>query len=137
MRRKPAPTSGDTGRKLKIVIPVWEDKVSPLLDTATRLLLVEALNTAVASRCEVLLDDVDLSRRCFRIWGLKADVLICGAVSRPFERLLAAEPRLRLVQGIAGPAQEVLQAFLQGRLNRPRFMLPGRRQAHPRSDNRP
>jgi predicted Fe-Mo cluster-binding NifX family protein len=118
---------------LKIVIPVWEEKVSPLLDTAGRLLLVEAENRAVASSCEVLLDEADLSRRCFRIWRLKADVLICGAVSRAFARLLAAEPGLTIIQGISGPAQDVLQAFLRGRLNRPRFMMPGSRSWQPRS----
>ncbi|MFO7496562.1 MAG: hypothetical protein R6X05_13140 [Desulfobacterales bacterium] len=136
MRPKPPTTSGDTGGQLKIIIPVWEDKLSPLLDTATRLLLVEALNGAVTSRCEVLLDEADLSRRCFRIWRLEADVLICGAVSRPFARLLAAEPRLTIIQGISGPVREVLQAFLRGALNRPRFMMPGNHQAHPRSGSR-
>lgn len=133
MHPKPPVASCDTGRKLKIIIPVWEGKVSPLLDTATRLLLVEVLNGAVTSRCEVLLDEEDLSRRCFRIWRLKADVLICGALSRAFQRLLAAEPQLTIIQGISGPAREVLQAFLHGALNRPRFLMPGSRRAQPRS----
>lgn len=132
MRLKPATTSGENRRELKIIIPVWEGKVSPLLDTAQRLLLVETVNGDIASRCEVFLDEMDISRRCFRIWRLKADVLICGAVSRPFQRLLTAEPGLQLIQGISGPVEAVLMAYLQGRLNRPQFLMPGSRQALPR-----
>lgn len=131
MRLKPSTTSGESRRELKIIIPVWEDKVSPLLDTARRLLLVDAANGEIVSRCEVLLDEADISRRCFRIWRLKADVLICGAVSRPFRRLLAAEPGLHLVQGISGPVEAVLNAYLEGKLNRPQFLMPGSRQAFP------
>lgn len=137
MQPEPPCTSADTGRRLKIIIPVWDDKVSPLLDTAGRLLLVEAQNRAVTSRCEVLMDEADLARRCFRIWRLKADVLICGAVSRAFARLLAAEPGLTIIQGISGPAREVLQAFLRGTLNRPRFMMPGSRRWQSRSGGLP
>lgn len=133
MQPEPPFTPGDTGRQLKIIIPVWEEKVSPLLDTARHIVLVEAQKKAVTSRCEVFLDETDLSRRCFRIWRLKADVLICGAVSRAFARLLAAEPGLTIIQGISGPAQQVLQAFLRGTLNRPRFMMPGSRRSQFRS----
>jgi hypothetical protein len=137
MQPEPPFTSGDPGRQLKIIIPVWEEKVSPLLDTARRLLLVEAQDKAVTSRCEVFLDEADLSRRCFRIWRLKADVLICGAVSRAFARLLTAEPGLTIIQGISGPAGDVLQAFLRGTLNRPRFWLPGSRGWQPRNGGLP
>lgn len=35
------PTSRDTGRKMRLALPFWENKISPVLDSAARLLVVE------------------------------------------------------------------------------------------------
>jgi predicted Fe-Mo cluster-binding NifX family protein len=58
---------------MKIAIPVWENKVSPVLDTASRLLIVELKEGGEMSRFEIYLDERDLTRRCIRIQGLGID----------------------------------------------------------------
>ncbi|MBW1666910.1 MAG: NifB/NifX family molybdenum-iron cluster-binding protein [Deltaproteobacteria bacterium] len=109
---------------MKIAIPVWEGKISPVLDTASRLMIVEVEDKEVSSRLEIYLDEWDLTRRCLRIQNLGVDTLICGAVSRPFSRMLSASG-VNLIAGISGPAEDVLNACLHGNLAHPRFLMPG------------
>jgi len=109
---------------MRIAIPIWEDKISPVLDTASRLLIVEIEDRDVASRFEIYLDERDLSRRCFRIQGMEVDILICGAISHHFARMLTGSG-IDVIPEISGQAEEVLKAYLQGNLFNSRFLMPG------------
>jgi len=109
---------------MKIGIPVWGDKISPVLDTASRLLVVETDGDQEASRFEVYLDDPGLLSRCFRIKGLGVDLLLCGALSRPFLRRLTASG-IHIIPGISGHPEDVLVAYFQGDLSDSRFLMPG------------
>ena len=109
---------------MKIAIPIWNDKISPVLDTALRLLIVELDGGREVSRVEIFLDEQDLSRKCLRIQRLGIDVLICGAISRTFSRTLMGSG-VNIIPGISGPAEDVLQASLDGTLSQSRFLMPG------------
>jgi len=52
---------------MKIAVSVWEGRVSPVFDTAARLLVLDAEETGEASRFEVFLDEQTCSRKCSRI----------------------------------------------------------------------
>lgn len=109
---------------MKIAIPVWYNKVSPVLDTASKLLIVEVEGRTESSRFEIYLDEQELSRRCVRISGMGVDTLICGAVSQPFWRLLAASG-INIIQNISGHPEDVLEAYLRGNLFCSGFLMPG------------
>ena len=109
---------------MKIGIPIWEDRVSPVLDTASRLLVVELEDQKEASRFETYLDEQDLSRRCVRIRRLGVDTLICGAISRGFSKILEASG-IHVVPGISGHPEDVLNAYLRGNLSHSRYLMPG------------
>jgi len=109
---------------MKIAIPVWEDKVSPVLDTASRLMVVELNEEGPTSKFEIYLDERDLSRRCLRIQDLCVDTLICGAVTRYFSELLKASG-IKLIQGISGQPEAVLNAYLDGTLAHSKYLMPG------------
>ncbi|MBK5100859.1 MAG: NifB/NifX family molybdenum-iron cluster-binding protein, partial [Desulfobacteraceae bacterium] len=98
---------------MKIAIPVWEDKVSPVLDTASTLLIVEVEDQKEASRFEKFLDAHDLSLRCLKIKDLGIDILICGAISRQFSDMLTASG-MDIIPWISGHPEDVLKAYLQG-----------------------
>ncbi|MBC8463889.1 MAG: NifB/NifX family molybdenum-iron cluster-binding protein [Deltaproteobacteria bacterium] len=109
---------------MKIGIPIWEDKISPVLDTASRLLVVETEGQKESSRFETCLDVRDNVHRCFRIQGLGVDILICGAVSRRLlEKLMALG--MQIIPGISGHPEVVLKAYLQGNIDDARFLMPG------------
>ncbi len=114
----------------RIGIPVWEGKVSPLLDTASRLLVCQVQGDSETSRFETFLESRDLTGKCSRINALGIDKLICGAVSRPFQVMLTASG-VDLIPWISGDSEAVLAAYRNGRLNDPRFLMPGRTDAGP------
>lgn len=110
---------------MRIAISIWEDKISPLLDTASKLLIIEDEAPKKSFRYEVYLLKQDISKKCRFIRSLDIDVLICGAVSRQFSEMLSASG-IEMISGLSGPAEEVLEAYQQGRLSNSDFFMPGR-----------
>ena len=108
---------------MRIAIPIWEDKVSPVLDTALRLLIVEVRNEKEVSRFIYYIDEPDLTRRCLSIRELDVNIIICCAVSHPFRHMLMASG-IDVIQEISGLAEDVLEVFLKGTLFRSGFMMP-------------
>jgi predicted Fe-Mo cluster-binding NifX family protein len=109
---------------MRIAISIWEDKISPLLDTASKLLIIENKTQKESSRYEVHLLKQDISKKCRFIRSFNIDVLICGAVSRQFSEMLKASG-IEIISGVAGPAQDVLEAYRQGTLLDSEFCMPG------------
>ncbi|MGD9159463.1 MAG: NifB/NifX family molybdenum-iron cluster-binding protein [Desulfobacteraceae bacterium] len=109
---------------MRIAIPVWEDKVSPVFDTALKLMVVEIKDQREESRFVYHIDENDLFQKCHRIRKLDLDILICGAVSHAFLQMLLASG-LDVIQEISGLAEDVLKAYLQGNIFQPRFLMPG------------
>jgi len=109
---------------MKIAIPIWEDKISPVFDTALRLLVVEVKDKKEVSRFIYYIGDEDLTRRCQHIHTLNVDILICGAVSYTFLQMLMASG-LEVIQEISGRVEEVLDAYLKGNIYNPKFSMPG------------
>lgn len=109
---------------MRLAVPVWENRVSPVLDSASRLLILEVKEGGELYRSEIDLDEKDLSRRCRRIRKLGVDALICGAVTRRLSDMIRASG-VFIIRGVSGSPGEVLDACLEGRLNRPEFLMPG------------
>lgn len=109
---------------MKIAIPIWENRISPVFDTASRLLVVEVADKKEASRFVYYIDEQDLTQKCQRIRSLDIDILICGAVSHPFLHMLLASG-LEVIQQISGQAEEILEAYLKGNIYNARFLMPG------------
>ena len=109
---------------MRIAVPIWEDKVSPVLDTASRLLIVDIKDHKTDASFETYLEDQDFPQRCLRIQGMGVDVLICGAVSRPFLRMLMASG-MEIIPGVSGKPDDVLAAYLAGTIHQQEFLMPG------------
>jgi predicted Fe-Mo cluster-binding NifX family protein len=109
---------------MNIAIPVWEGKVSPVFDTASRLMVLNLVDQEETSRFEAYIEEQDLTRRCLRIRRLGVDILICGAVSRIFYGILTAAG-IHVIPWVSGCAEDVLAAYLDGTLFDSRFLMPG------------
>jgi len=114
---------------MRIAIPIWEDKISPVLDTASKLLVIDDETQKESFRFEASLRELDMSQRSSFIRKLDLDVLICGAVSRQFSEMLKA-CGIKIISGISGPAEDVLDAYLQGALPYSGFFMPGSKRNH-------
>ncbi len=109
---------------MKVAIPQWQGRVSPVLDTATRCVVVEMDGGDEVSRREALLSGVSVRARSAEISAFGADLLVCGALSRPLEAaLISAGVHFR--PHVCGPIEDVLAAVLQGRLDEDIFAMPG------------
>lgn len=114
-----------TGRvETCIAIPIWRERVSTVCDFSRRVLLVDVQGNRELSRSQVLLSDEPALQRAARLERLGVQVLICGAISRPLAWFIKQEG-IKLVPYVSGPVDEVLAAYLCGRLTDPRFLLPG------------
>jgi predicted Fe-Mo cluster-binding NifX family protein len=111
---------------MRIAVSIWEDKVSPVFDTASKLMIIESENQQKSSRYEAYLLEEDLLPRCSFLRGLALDVLICGAVSRQLSGMLMSTG-INVISGISGPADDVIEAYLQGNLLDSKYFMPGHR----------
>lgn len=109
---------------MRIGIPCWQGRVSPVFDVAGRMLLADVQDGRVVARAESPLTQAGLAARARRVVELGTEVLICGAISRPLEVALTGSG-IRVVAHTCGAVEEVLQAFIHGRLDQEMFWMPG------------
>jgi predicted Fe-Mo cluster-binding NifX family protein len=114
---------------MRIAVPIWNDKISPVFDTASRLLIINTKNLSEVERFETYLGEKDISKRCLLIHDLKVNVLICGAISRSFSMLLMSAG-INVISGISGLADDVLKAYLHGYLANSKYLMPGCKTNH-------
>ena len=109
---------------MRVGISTWDGRVSPVLDVARRLLVVDVEGNSEVNRTEADLAGAHPGARAEQIRGLGVKVLICGAVSWPLEAMLASAG-VRVIPQMCGLVEEVLRAFLAGRLPDESFLMPG------------
>jgi predicted Fe-Mo cluster-binding NifX family protein len=109
---------------MNVGMPIWDGRISPVLDVAGRLLLVSTEDSAEVARREANLEQAPLAARVKRIRELGVDVLICGALSWPLEAMLVSAG-VRVIPQMCGSVEDVLRAFLSGQLTDEAFRMPG------------
>ncbi|NIA13216.1 MAG: hypothetical protein GWP08_03985 [Nitrospiraceae bacterium] len=105
-------------------MPKSNDWISPVLDVAGKLLLVDCDGDQPGKEWVESISEMELAPRAMRIASLGVDVLICGAVSRPLESILLSNG-VRVLPEVCGPVQDVLRAYLSGQLDDRAFRMPG------------
>ena len=109
---------------VRIAIPIFHKRVSPVLDACIRLSVIDIEGKSVRARQEVSLDNLSLSERVNLIKKLNIDVIVCCAVSEVLNHMLTSTD-IRLICGITGDVDRVLDAFLHDQLDNPSFHMPG------------
>ena len=109
---------------MRLAIPVWENKVSPLLDTASKFLIIEVDKRKEISRYITPVVKRDVFERCQKLKENGVDVLICGAVSRELSNMIVTSG-IVVFPEISGVIDEILKAYSKGTLLSPKFSLPG------------
>ena len=109
---------------MKVALTVWENRISPLFDSARMLLIVDIVDRMETGRCFESFHCESPFSRAVRLSDLKIEVLICGAVSNLFADVVEARG-IRIIPFITGLVDEVLDAYLTGRLDHSEFQMPG------------
>lgn len=109
---------------MTIAVPIWQERVSPVLDAATRLLVVTRRRGAELHRREVVLGELEPRALARSLTELGVDVLLCAALSEDLERALDQQG-VRVRSHVCGPVEDVLRAFRCRQLTREEFRMPG------------
>lgn len=109
---------------VKIAIPIARKRVSPLLDTASCLLLVTCRRQKIVSRKELVIAPLSTEALASCVSELNVDVLVCAALSEGLWRALRSRG-VQVRPHLCGDVEAVLQAFQCGRLNDDEFRMPG------------
>ena len=109
---------------MKVALTVWENRISPLFDSARTLLIVDVVDrTATGRDFEAFHYESPFSRAA-RLSDLGVKVLICGAVSDLFANIIETHG-IRIIPFVKGAVDEVLDAYLTGELCDSKFRMPG------------
>lgn len=112
---------------MKLALPVWDCCVSTVLDFSDGLLVIDSESGVINNRSMVGSAGNTMVEKVTRLRELGIQVLLCGAISRPMERMIMASG-IEITPFLRGRVDDVLSAYFSERLIEPGFMLPGCRQ---------
>jgi predicted Fe-Mo cluster-binding NifX family protein len=110
----------------RVAIPVFESRVSPVLDSCQRMVVVDIERGCEIRRQELSLEKMPIHERIevMARWGIRK--VICAGVSDIMCRFLAGK-NIALVSGIAGELEKIIDAYICNRLDDACYIMPGKR----------
>lgn len=109
---------------MRVAVPIWNERVSPVLDTAGTLLVVDVEGGQQISRRRIELPNGPLVDRVNGLTNVGVDVLLCGAVSRPlFDMLVAAG--IEVTPFLSGDVDTLIRTLVENGTIDGRFLMPG------------
>jgi len=109
---------------MKIAIPEWQGRVSPVLDASQHLKIFEIEAECATPVEDIACNDETLSRRVLRLSQTGAKILICGAVSNPLQAAITAAG-IEVIPQTCGNVGDVAEAYAKGLLTVETFLMPG------------
>jgi predicted Fe-Mo cluster-binding NifX family protein len=115
-----------------IAIPNCQGRVSPVFDTACRLLVVRWERGREVKCKEFLLGVLEAEALARSVTELRVDVLLCAAISAPLQLALERDG-VRVEDHLCGEVEALLAAYCAGSWRHPEFKMPGCWEEHGRS----
>jgi len=111
---------------MTVALPIFGSRISPRFDCAAEIMLVRVEDGRVAARESVAAEAQHCLTRINWLCQHGVQVVICGGISR-FSLRMLTDRGLRVLPGVTGDVEEVLQQFLDGQLRSNQFKSGGRR----------
>jgi predicted Fe-Mo cluster-binding NifX family protein len=108
---------------MRIAMPVFHDQIAMVMDFAQQVLIVDVEAGEEISRKIIELQQI-IPAKVGVLVDHGVDLLICGALSRPFAAMVF-HSGIDTIPFITGGIDDILKAYLEGRLADPQFLLPG------------
>lgn len=109
---------------MNVALTIWEDRISPLFDSATMLLIVEVKNGCIVARHHRTIDSEMPISRVSVLSECGIRIIICGAISQFYAHMIEAHG-IRIIPFVTGEIERVLDAYLHNALFLPSFRMPG------------
>ena len=110
---------------MNIAFPVWQERVSPLFDSAANLLVAESSRGQLVKQEIISVGSLSLFQRISLLEKLHIDILICGGITRPILENIRNK-NIKVIPFVCGNVNELLAAFLTGRDIEHSFAMPGK-----------
>jgi len=109
-----------SGVSMRVAIPICRGRISPVFDVARALRVIDIEDRKVTSHDHAITGYDPAS-----ILGEHGvNILICAGISREMANRLRAQG-FEVISGICGSIDEVVEAYVAGRLDDTRFAMPG------------
>jgi len=109
---------------MRVAIPLWQGRVSPVFDEASRILLVDISNKEEKRRREESLIVQNPFERARLLPKLGVNLLICGMISQTQQTALSSAG-IRIIPHICGSMEDVIKAIIDGRIESGALRMPG------------
>lgn len=120
----------------RVVLSVWDHRVSPVFETCSQLLMAETGRwPADVQVVAAFLPGEPELNRVFKTLESGAQTLICGAISRLYLNMITASS-IQVVPFVTGEVTEIIRAHSRNRLSAERFGMPGCRRQRRRQRGR-
>ena len=113
---------------MKIAIPVWNQQISTVFDFSRRIMTAHIRTGTVTDTQYHDVYATTMVGRTACLRDLNVDVLLCGAISLPLERMIIASG-ITVIPFLKGTVPEILDAYLSGHIVDSQFSLPGCRRS--------
>ncbi|NOY09339.1 MAG: hypothetical protein GXP33_10925 [Spirochaetes bacterium] len=111
--------------EMKIGIPVFNGRVSPVFNWAKKLMIAQTGKTGKKeSAYTIELDEHNELDRVALLAGEGVQVLICAGICRALLKAISYKG-IQVIPGIVGEIDDVLDAYKNGTLAQPKFRMPG------------
>ena len=100
---------------MKIAIPMFNTRVSPRFDFASKILVATIDGRQVVDRETYSLINLNPIRRSSLLSDLGVNTIICGGISSFSQRLINANA-IEVISMVQGEIEEVLELFINGNL---------------------
>ncbi len=98
-----------------IAMPVYQDRISPLMDVSDRFVIFEVDGGSVKQKLVIKLRAASETERLAKLRELGITTIISGAVSEYMARVIL-EKGIRLISWVNGPVDEIVELYLHDML---------------------
>jgi predicted Fe-Mo cluster-binding NifX family protein len=108
----------------RIAIPIFQSRISPVLDACNDLVLVDLSETGAVRRANVSLQKLSIGERAAAMSRQGVEKIICAGVSDLMIACIVSRG-MHVISGLSGEVEQIIAAYQQDRLDQDCFRMPG------------
>jgi predicted Fe-Mo cluster-binding NifX family protein len=108
----------------RIAVPIFQSRVSPVLDSCNDLMLVDLSEAGAVRRANVSLRKLSLGERAATMSRQGVEKIICAAVSDLMMACIVSRG-IQVISGLSGEVEQIIAAYQRNQLDQDCFRMPG------------
>jgi predicted Fe-Mo cluster-binding NifX family protein len=109
---------------MKTAFSFWQGRIAPVFDVTRNIRILEIQRGRIVGQTEATLPGDPTAQKTASLRNMGIETLVCGAISRPLEAAVSAAGIL-VIPFISGNLDEIIAAWLNGRIHDDSFAMPG------------